>query len=148
MTTMGIFETLPSTSEEFNAWDWERIAPYYDDLLARSLSAETVDGWLADWSRLAALLDETNTRYSVAITVNTADKETERRYNTFLDEIVPRQMEAEQAVKQKLIASGLEPAGFAVPLRKLRADAELYREENVALLGEARKQNLEYDGIS
>ncbi len=143
-----MFETLPATSREFSAWTWQQIAPYYDDLLARSLSAETVDDWLADWSRLAALLDEVNTRYGIAITVNTADEETERRYNVFLDEIVPRQMAAEQSVKEKLIVSGLEPAGFAVPLRKLRADAALFREENVAVLAEARKQNLEYDGVA
>ena len=143
-----MFETLPATSQEFGAWTWQQIAPYYDDLLARSLSAETVDDWLADWSRLAALLDEVNTRYGIAITVNTADEETERRYNVFLDEIVPRQMAAEQSVKEKLIASGLEPAGFAVPLRKLRADAALFREENVAVLAEARKQTLEYDGVA
>ncbi len=143
-----MFEMLPATAQEFGEWTWAKIAPYYDDLVARPLTAENVDSWLADWSRLAALLDEVNTRYGIATTVNTADAETDRRYKAFLDEIVPRQMEAEQRVKEKLIASGLEPAGFAVPLRKLRTDAALFREANVAVLGEARKQTLEYDALA
>jgi oligoendopeptidase F len=145
---MTMFETLPATAQEFSEWSWERIAPFYADLLARPLSAETVDGWLADWSQLAALLDEVNTRYSIATSANTADAENERRYHAFLDEIVPKQMEAEQRVKQKLIASGLEPRGFRVPLRKLRADAGLFCEENVATLGKARKHLIEFDGIA
>jgi oligoendopeptidase F len=142
------FATLPATAAAFSDWTWPQIAPYYDDLLARPLTAANVDAWLADWSRLAALLDEVNTRFSIATTVNTADEETARRFNVFLDEIVPPMMDAEQRVKEHLIASGLEPADFAVPQRKLRADAALFREENVSLLGEARKLNLEYDGIS
>jgi oligoendopeptidase F len=142
------FAALPATAQEFSAWTWPQIAPYYDDLLARPLSAANVNAWLADWSRLAALLDEVSTRFTIATTVNTADEETARSFNTFLDEIVPPMQAAEQRVKEKLIASGLEPAGFAVPLRKLRTDAELFRETNVPLLSEARKLNLEYDGIA
>src|SRR5262249_33649926 len=59
-----------------------------------------------------------------------------------------RVMESEQKVKQKLLESDLEPAGFEVPLSKLRADAALYREANVPLLAEERKLSLTYDAIS
>src|SRR5579872_7436509 len=143
-----LFDALPATAEEFGAWMWRQIAPYYDDLLARELSAANVEQWLGDWTRISALLDELTTRYTIMTTVNTTDEETDRRYKVYLDEIVPPMMEAEQKVKEKLLASGLEPAGFAVPLRKLRADAALYQEANLPLLSEARKQMLEYEQLA
>jgi oligoendopeptidase F len=146
-----MFETLPAlpaTGQEFAAWTWEQIAPYYDDLASRPLSAETVDTWLADWTSIAALVDELNTWYSIATTVNTADTDTQERFTAFLDNIRPQAADAEQRLKEKLLASGLEPAGFAMPLRKLRTDAALYREANIPLLADLRKLDLEYDGIS
>jgi oligoendopeptidase F len=142
------FDSLPTSAAAFSAWSWPQIAPYYDELVARPLTLDTVDAWLADWSRLGSLLDEVNTRFTIATTTNTADTETEQRYNRYLDEIVPQVSAAEQRVKQHLLASGLEPQGFAMPLRKLRAEAEIFREANVPLLAELRKLSLEYDKLS
>src|SRR5262249_40205741 len=62
--------------------------------------------------------------------------------------IAPQAMAAEQRLKQKLIASGLEPHGFAMPLRKMRTETSIYREANVPLLAEHRKLLLEYDKIA
>jgi oligoendopeptidase F len=146
-----MFETLdplPATAAEFSTWTWPRIAPYYADLVARPLNAANVEAWLTDWTALGALLDEVNTRFTVATTANTADEATASRYTTYLDEIAPQAMAAEQQVKQHLIASDLEPRGFAVPLRKLRTDAALFRGANVAPLAELRKLSLDYDKIS
>jgi oligoendopeptidase F len=139
---------LPATSQEFGHWTWEQIAPYYEDLAARPLSAETVDAWLADWTSIGSLVDELNTWYSIATTVNTADTETQDRFTAFLDNIQPRVADAEQRVKKHLLASGLEPAGFAMPLRKLRTDATLYREANTPLLADLRKLSIEYDTLA
>src|SRR5579883_3578202 len=114
-----MFDTLPASAETFSQWEWTQIAPFYDDLLARPLTTETVDAWLADWSALSALLDETNVRFTIATTTNTADGESQRRYTLYLDTIEPQAQAAEQRVKQKLLDSGLTPAGFEQPLRKL-----------------------------
>ena len=139
---------LPATAESFGTWPWARIAPYYDDLLARPLSAARVDEWLTAWTRIGALVDEAATRYTIRTTTNTADAQAQREYTTFLEDILPHVIEAEQQVKQRLLESGVEPAGFALPLRKLRADAALYRAANVPLLAEERKLSLAYDTIS
>ena len=139
---------LPETAESFSSWSWAQIAPYYEDLLRRSLAATDVDEWLADWTRIAALVDETSTRFTIRTTTNTADAQAHTEYTRFLEDILPSAMEAEQQVKQKLLASGLETAGFEVPLRKLRTDAELYVAANVPLLAEERKLSLAYDTIA
>ena len=97
----------------------------------------------------AALMDELNTWYSIATTVNTADTEDAGAlYQLPRSTFSHRPTAAEQRLKEKLLASGLEPAGFAVPLRKMRTDAALYREANVPLLADLRKLDLEYDGIT
>jgi oligoendopeptidase F len=54
---------------------------------------------------------------------------------------------AEQKLKQKLLASNLEPAGFEIPLRNMRAEAALFRETNLPRLVENRKLSSEYDKI-
>jgi oligoendopeptidase F len=129
-------------------WSWPQIEPYYQDLAARMLTAPVVAQWLTDWSRLSECVEEMGTRLYVATTVNTADEEAERRFNAFLDEIVPAVEVAEQALKEKLLASGLEPEGFGVPLRNMRAEAALFREANVPLLIEEAKLSNEYDKIT
>ncbi len=146
---MTSFATLPATAAEFRSWPWERIAPYYDELLARPLTQETLAVWLADWTAISSLIDEVNTHYTIATTVNTADEGAERGYTAYLDTIQPQALAAEQRMREKLLASNLEPPeGFAVPMRKLRAEADLYREANVPVLSELRKLTLEYEKIA
>ena len=138
---------LPPDATEFKNWSWEQIEPYYEDLLARDLTAANSKQWLADWSHLAKLVDEANWRLYDANTIDTTDKQAEGQYTTFLEEIQPRSREADQKVKEKLLASGLTPAGYEIPLRNLRAQAALYREANLPLLAEDRKLCMEYDRI-
>src|SRR5439155_3786833 len=121
--------------------------PYYDDLIARPLSAENVNAWLADWSRLGRLIAETGSRLSVATTQNTADQAAKQCYFDFLDKISPPVQAAEQKLKQKLLDSGLEAEGFEIPLRNMRAEAALFREENIPLFTEETKLGTQYDEI-
>jgi oligoendopeptidase F len=138
---------LPKTAIEFMKWDWAQIEPHFEALNSRALTAETVSGWLADWSRLGELLFETFSRLQVATTQDTSDQAAERQFNTFLETIYPAAQAADQKLKQKLLASGLEPAGFEMPLRNMRTEAALFREENLPLLTEERKLSNEYDKI-
>lgn len=138
---------LPDRAIEFMDWPWTRIEPYYRELAERPLSADTISAWLADWTRLAELVHETYQRLYVAITVDTTDEAARQRYEAFLDEIYPQAQAAEQILKEKLLASGLEPEGFERPLRILRAEAEIFRQENLTLLAQELKLSAEYDQI-
>ena len=142
-----MFDSLPPQIASLLDWDWAQLEPYYTDLEQRPLTAENIDRWLKDWSLVYACADELFNRLYVRQTANTADVEAERRYNAFLDGIYPRMMEAEQNLKQKLLDSGLEPSGFEIVLRNMRADTDLFRAENVALMAEENKLRTEYDKI-
>jgi oligoendopeptidase F len=138
---------LPRRPTDFMDWPWARIEPYYRELSERPLNDATVSGWLADWSRLAELVSETFERLYVAITRDTTDEAARQRYDAFLDDIYPKSQAANQELKEKLLASGLEPVGLAIPLRNLRAEAEIFRQENLPLLSQELKLNAEYDKI-
>lgn len=142
------FNTLPPTAHELTTWSWAQIEPYYHDLQNRALSVANVNEWLADWTRIAELVAEAQVRLSVAAAQNTADEDIERHLRSYLENIVPPARAAEQQLKVKLLESSLEPDGFAIPLRNMRAEAALFREENLPLLVEEEKLANEYDRIS
>lgn len=139
--------SLPQNPEELLHWSWPQIEPHYQALAARDLTAENVAEWLTDWSRLSERVFEMKHRLSVATTVNTADADAERRYTGYLDELYPLAQAAEQKLKEKLLASGLKPDSFEVPLRNMRAEVALFREANLPLLAEEQKLKTEYDKI-
>jgi len=140
-------QSLPATSHEFAELGWDRIEPFYRDLEAQTLTQGSVAGWLADWSRLAALVSETEQRLLVATSINTADKGAEARLERYLDGVYQEAQKADQRLKERLIASGLEPEGFNVPLRNMRAEADLFREANVPLQARELKLSTEFDQV-
>lgn len=142
-----MLKDLPTTPEALIAWSWPEIEPLYNELAERPLSQASVEAWLSDWTRLGEKLEEMYSRLSVATSINTADKEADERMNKFLDTIFPGAMACEQKLKEKLLASRLEPKGFEIPLRNMRAEAELFRDSNLALLADQQKLALEYDKI-
>ncbi len=142
-----MLKNLPTTPESLVDWTWPEIEPYYADLTARPLENTSLEQWLTDWTRLGEKLDEMYARLSVATSVNTADKAADERMNKFLDGIFPNAMAAEQKLKERLLASGLEPRDFEIPLRNMRAEADLFRASNLPLLAEQQKLSIEYDKI-
>lgn len=139
--------TLPTTTQEFMNWSWSQIEPYYAELLARPLTTDTVATWLADWTLLARLLSETNNRLDIATTVNTEDKEAVTRLQHFMVNVAEPASIQEQKLKEKLLASGLEPVGFENALRNMRTEAAIFREANVPLVTKERELGIEYNQI-
>ncbi len=138
---------LPGTALELADWEWQDIEAHYLDLEGREVNSETIDEWLTAWSRLKELVQEAFDRLYVAKTLDTADESREARYNTYLEQIFTPSEEHEQKLKKKLLESGLEPDGFAIPLRNLRTQAQLFRVSNLSLLEKTKKLGSEYDKI-
>ncbi len=107
-----MLSTLPADYKIFINWAWTQLEPYYQDLTTRPLDTESVAEWLGDWTRLGKTVSEMSARLHLATAQNTADTEAEQRYLTFIGEVQPKVEEAEQRLKQKLLDSGLQPAGL------------------------------------
>ncbi len=148
-----MFETLPADIQTFMRWEWAQIEPFVTNLQNRPLNATTLAGWLEDYNALGSRIDEAFSRLNVATTVNTADAEAEARLTSFLETILPQVQLAADAFNRKLLAAvdeqGLTlPDGFAVPLRNMRADVELFRPENVPLFTDLGKLGIEFDKLT
>ncbi len=127
---------------------WSAFEPYFSELLAAELTADTVDSWLSQWTRLADIVVEIGARLNIAVSRSTADADAERRYHHYIGEVSPHARKASNALKEKLLASGFEPAGFAIPMRNLRADAAIFRAENLPIQVEEEKLRTQYDKTS
>ncbi|HLO16082.1 MAG TPA: M3 family oligoendopeptidase, partial [Anaerolineales bacterium] len=62
-------------------------------------------------------------------------------------EIQPAAKTAEQRLKDKILASGLSPKSFETGLRRIQAEAEIFREENLPLLAEEQKLVTDYNKL-
>ena len=143
-----MFDQLPSNALVALDWGKEKYEPYFQNLLARELTAATVEQWLLDYTKLSKLVWEVSSRLRTATSVNTEDAESAARLGQFLDNVFPLANVYQDKLDRRLLQSGLKPpAGLAVPLRSARADVELFREKNVPLLAEEQKFNLEYEKI-
>jgi oligoendopeptidase F len=140
-------QTLPTDATAILALTWSDYAPFYEELDSRPLSTETIEVWLQDWSRLAETADEQYWRLYIATTVNTADQAAEESFNRYIEDIQSSVKTAEQGLKDKLLASGLSPKSFETALRMMRAEAEIFKEENLPLLAEEQKLGTEYNEL-
>lgn len=142
-----MFSSLPNNAIPLLEWDWPQIEPYFQDLVNRPLNEGNLSAWLDDWSQLSKLMDESYWRLYDATTIDTTDEASAQRYSRFLDQIRPSYKLEEQKLKEKLLASGMEPTGYEVPLRDLRTQADLFRENNLELLSQDKKFQSEYEKI-
>ena len=135
------------TVKELMAWDWAQFEPHYTALEKVELSETTISDWLKSWTAVSDVRDELYNRLYVATSVNTADATVQERFEYFMENIYPRVMAAEQKLKKKLLTSRLTVPGFEIPLRNMRTEAEIYREENLSLLVEEEKLGVAHDKV-
>lgn len=140
-------QTLPTDAASILSLTWSDYEPFYEELESLPLTHENIEAWLNDWSRLAETADEHYWRLKIATTVNTADAAVEEAFNKYIEEIQPPVKIAEQKLKKKLIASGLSPKSFETALHVMRAEAEIFSEENLPLLAEEQKLVTEYNKL-
>ena len=138
---------LPGNTADLLKASWADFEDATRELAEAELNAENLKAWMADWSTVASKAQELYSRLYCDTTLHTNDKAVEERFTRFMDEFFPKMMEADQRLKEKLLASGLEPEGFNIPSRNMRAEAALFRQENLPLISETQKLSKEYDKI-
>jgi hypothetical protein len=119
-----------AAAPDFMVWTWADIGPDYDELESRVLAIETLDPFLRDWSALSECVDEMQVRHFIATTQDASDQEASERNRQFLEEVYSPSREAEQRLREKLLARGLAPDGFEAVFR----DAVHYIESTLAEL--------------
>jgi oligoendopeptidase F len=141
------FAHLINRAAEFLEWSWEQIQPYYAELAERPLVSESLSGWLADWSVLRRLVDERYARLQLAHSQDTRSSGAESRYSHFIQHLYPQIQAAEFGLKSKLLESGMEPPGFEITLRGMKAETEVFRPENLPLSAAEHDLSISYSRI-
>ncbi len=139
---------LPQSIDQLDATTWETFAPFYESLLAVELTPETAPQWLRDWSELSRLLREAMSWISIEKSQDTTDSAREQAYLAVISNVYPQAMRAEQALKERLLQLDVRDPDMAVPLRNLRNEADLFREENVPLITELQKLANSYQQLT
>ena len=141
------FTHLPTDANAILAMKWQDYAPYYSDLVSRPLDSSSLDAWMEDWSALAACVDEQFTRLQILTTQHTADEAIQKQFDAFVDQVQPAAKTADQKLKEKLLASGLQPRGYTVAFKMMKSESDIFNTDNLPLLAEEQKLSTEYEKI-
>ena len=138
---------LPVKSKEMQDWKWSEYEPFFEYLLEQEISETNIDSWMKYWSDFSELIGEVGTDVYVSTTVDTTDEKAKKRFNTFLEDISENASTKNQALKEKLLNSGIIPDDFDIPLRGIKSEVNLFCEENLPLQTKDSKLSKEYDAI-
>jgi oligoendopeptidase F len=144
---------IPNLSFAIDTNRWEEFQARYDDLHQRPLEGTGLTEWLHEWSELNKLVEELGSIAYIETSLDTADEAKEQVFLNFVDNMAPNFLMADQALKKRLlsmVSNGADRLGaeMTVPVRKMRNQAELFREPNVPLQTELSKLANEYDKIT
>jgi oligoendopeptidase F len=139
---------LPPSPSDFAKASWEELAPYFDDLAARPLSAASVGAWLAEWSRLEELITEAAARAMIAYTIDTSARDREADHLRFSTEVLPKMEERSVALARRLVELGYSSPELATMLARFRTQIEIFREDNVAIFAELEEHSARYQRIT
>jgi oligoendopeptidase F len=134
---------------QINPQAWQSLEPHFQDLQAQTLDATNVEPWLQTWSDLEAQIYEAYSRAYRAKMEDTTNQAAEDAFLHLLENILPPVSIAANQLKQKLLAfTEYQPTVQTQHLHKrIRAEAEIFRAENVPLQTELGKLGVEYDKI-
>jgi oligoendopeptidase F len=142
-----MLDTLPQTFDQVKDWTWEELEPLYAELQSRELNADNIDGWMRDWTALDNVVSEIFSRSRVATTQDTSDEEAESIYKNLLATLYPKLEAAQNDLNTKLLDSGLTPDNMELPLKRMRTDVDLYRDENIALKQREQVLGMEFNKL-
>jgi oligoendopeptidase F len=139
-------------AEEFDPTDVVALSALYDSLEGRDVSTpQALEEFILDWEELNAILYDLRVDAYVDMTSDTTNPEYERRYLQIVGQVLPVFDARGFKLKQKLVESPvLNELGpqYEIYLRNIRAEMDIFREENVPLMAEERKLDQEYQKIA
>jgi oligoendopeptidase F len=134
---------------ELDCSDFSQLQPLYQQLIDRSInSTDDAKQWLQDYADFSSVISEYGSRRNIEMSCHTDDQAIEKRYMQFVEQIQPKIKPLGFACARKLLDCGyadqLTESKYVQLVKEWRADAELYRDENVPLQTDVTKLTTEY----
>ncbi len=132
--------------------DWSQIEPYFDQLASRDIDdVAALEQWLIDASELLACVHEVGTDRHVKMTCQTDNPERKALFLDFVENIEPHLKKRSHQLNVKYVesaaAKNLPTDHYSVLDRSLRAQVELFREQNIPLQTEEAKLSQQFQEI-
>jgi oligoendopeptidase F len=154
MSTTAPAASPPSAFVPANldATKWENLKPLYQQLLDRPLRCKgCLETLLLDRSELDAAASEAQANLYIAMTCDTTDEAAKKGYLDFVENVEPQLkkigFELDRRIAASPFAAEIDQQRYGVLLRDIRADVEIFRDENVPLMTEDTKLGQQYDEI-
>lgn len=138
---------------DLDAEDLGQLETLFEALAAMAVDEPgELEEFLAAWLELDAIIDETSCRLQVQKARVTNDEERSRRWAHFVEAVMPSLKEWDDRLGRKLLNSPtleeLDSARLAPALRVIKNEADLFRQENIALQTEIDKLETRYGELS
>lgn len=131
----------------------EDILPYYNELIDREIqSLADFKQLLADISELESVVSEDHAWRYINMTCDTQNKDYEKSYLKFVQDIQPHLAPLEDGLNRKIVGSPYtveleSDSSYHIYFRGLKSAVELFREENVQLQADLQSLAQEYSAI-
>src|SRR5262249_26129429 len=131
---------------------WSSVEPWFVQLEGRPLdTVEKIELWLKDRSELLDVINEEGALRYIRMTCDTEDKDLEKAYFDFLEKISENVKVADDRLKRLFLASPsvlkLPSHRYAIMVRSLQNDVDLFREANIPLETEESKLSQSYQKL-
>ncbi|MDQ2658088.1 MAG: M3 family oligoendopeptidase [Bacteroidota bacterium] len=140
--------------EDFVLSSWEKLKPYFDELLARPLaSMDALKKWFSDRSELESIISEDMAWRYIRMTCYTENQEYLKSYQDFVQNIQPQIAPVSDQLNRKAAGCQFldqlsEEEGYDILIRNLKKEIEIFREENVPLFTEITIETQKYGHIA
>ena len=131
---------------------WQNILPLFEVLERRPVDTpEQLESWLLDRSELMDVIQEEGSVRYIRMTCDTENKDLEKSYFDYLEEISENVKSANHRIKLKIMQlpawDHLPSPRYFVLKRSFQNDVDLFREENVRLETEESKLSQNYQKL-
>jgi len=139
--------------QDFKVTDWESLKPYFDDLLARSITdINDFKQFLKDNSELTSVLEEDLAWRYIQMTCDTESKEKAELYTYFVTQIQPHIAPISNQIDKKILESPFleqlkKEKDYVMMIKELEKEVELFCEANVPILAEIQALQQQYAQI-
>ena len=136
---------------DFDATKWENIEPFMKELKDRKLSCSScLEKFIHDRSSLGEFISETRAKIYIKMTCFTDDKEVQKSWMDFVENIEPKLSEYSDILNRRIInhsSVGELPDKYSVMLQGLKTNIDIFREVNIPLKTQDTKLVTEYNEI-
>jgi oligoendopeptidase F len=140
--------------EDFNIETWNTLKEYLDNLTEREFnSLVDLRRWFQDRSELESVIAEDLAWRYIRMTCYTENETYRKAYQFFVEEIQPKIAPYSDQLNRMAAASPYldvlaREDGFAIMIRSIKKEIEIFREENIPLFTDISSESQKYGQIS